>query len=232
MKVRLVFRLTLGAILLTPFVLGRTSQAQTARYIICKSKQAWLVSESVAISAGQCGNKDWAFTIEVEPGLEKKQKLDDDERQAFAILRKTPKRNPVLLSLDEAKLSPIIDDRQSLRTVTISADFIPAYAREFFSKAEILKDGMYFIISSGNWFIDTDQYKEAYRWTIIVPGNNPTIGDILEEVKRELGNNPLLGKEHLYLIVPHKSDPLDNKKTVAEYALKNGSVLWLGSHLR
>jgi beta-N-acetylhexosaminidase len=92
------------------------------------------------------------------------------------------------------------------------------------------KSKMDFVISSGVLYLEPMRYREYSRFIVTVTNANPTIGQILEEVKKR-ANDPTIteDKPYLYFSLPNSLKALDQSKTAADYRLKSGSVIWLRS---
>ncbi|MGH9966412.1 MAG: hypothetical protein ACREBG_01065 [Pyrinomonadaceae bacterium] len=104
---------------------------------------------------------------------------------------------------------------------------LPLQVRDF------LKGTMQLVITSGTQYGD-GRYGEQSRFTITAKGPNPTIKEILAEVRRvdpDRESVKLYGNSY-YLVDPTTGKQLDEAKTTADYNLKSGSILRLFTNIR
>ncbi len=87
------------------------------------------------------------------------------------------------------------------------------------------------IITNGTQFGDT--YKEASRFTVSVPSDDPAISEILEAAKQAAQPSYIERlKPSFYLMHPVTLQRLNNHKTASDYDLTDGSVLRLMCSVR
>lgn len=92
---------------------------------------------------------------------------------------------------------------------------------------------MRFVILSGTLLGD-GTYVEHHRFSVRVKGPNPSIKELLAEVKRKDPdrNSVELYGDYYYLEIPGSGTRLVETKTVADYKLKSGASLRIFSDVR
>ncbi len=197
-------------------------------FVICRNKELLLVKSNMKVAIAQCHQLDWFAAFEVaEISRGKRQKHSIREIEVLRSLAKSATKNLDPKPLDQSELDTISKNAEREQTVRLQFDELPMHLRDF------LKGTMRLIITWGAKYGD-GRYVEQSRFKITVKSPNPTIKEILEEIRRA---NPdresvkLYGKWY-YLKDPITEKQLDETKTAADYNLKSGSVLRLFTNIR
>jgi hypothetical protein len=171
----------------------------------------------------------------MEEGGEGSHELTPKAKDVLRLLQGISKESFKPVRLKQTGIEQVIKDKGRGEDIILSPKLFPPHIRAFFERAESDPPSMIFIMSSGYTFVDDDQrkYKELSRYTVRVQGSNPTIGDILEEAKKEPVSEYLKHTiPHYFLVKPETQEALDVKKTAADYHLKHGAILWVKSSMR
>lgn len=100
------------------------------------------------------------------------------------------------------------------------------------NRRKLKKKSMRFIVLWGSFFPKENKFEEAARFSVEVIGKNPTINEILEKVKQAY-HGPEGTKDYLSLALPEPNyEDLETEKTVADYKIKDGAILWVMLSLR
>ncbi|HEX8456328.1 MAG TPA: hypothetical protein VF656_03320 [Pyrinomonadaceae bacterium] len=226
------------ALMLLPVGFLPEAKTKTMRLVICHNRTMTIVDGAESFSVGLCAGGEWASPLTLKHSI-----IGEDEtstaksKELLSLLQSIPVKSFKPKQIDgvltkAAKISPTKEN------VVISPNKLPTHVRAFFMRAESKPHSMVFVISVGARIVGEDEnyvkkYEEYYYYIVRVRGNNPTIGEILEEV-RELTFDEII--EHhgpdLSLMHPATQDNFDNRKSVTDYGLTNGAVLWLVSEVR
>ncbi len=202
--------------------------AQTENLIVCYAKQAFLVNGETVNSLSKCDKKNWIAPLQIESGeVPKQTKQTRRERQIFKLLRIVAD-NAKETNISETNLGIFLKEGKREVAAKIYLNLLPEAMKKLLAKKEMME----FIITKGTLFTDPYEYKEIERFTIKVAGSNPKIGDILEEVKKELRKDPRRKNFDIYLRKYGTWEPLDEEKTIADYGINNQDLLAMFSNVR
>lgn len=206
-----------------------TASAQTKNSVVCHQKQLWLVSQTQAVSIGKCaGGKTWVAPVSLDEQTADRKKSSGYEKQVSDALRQTTKEwfKPVPLA-QAAEIAQALQSDPNKSAVTLNSNSLPRYVKDFFNPS------VEFTITRGVIFSD-NTYREDYNFKIKLPSANPTIAEMVEEVRK---NNPLKKQveqygKYYYLNLFDSKEKLDPQKRASDYNLKNGDKLILSFDTR
>ena len=214
----------LVGLIFVPSILG-----QTENFAICYEKQAYLINGETAFSLGKCDKKNWITPLQIEQGeMTKQNKQTSRERQILKLLNNFGAGNLKETNISDSNFINFIKNGKREPTARI---LLSSFSEEM-QKLLTRKEMMEFIITEGALFVARNEYQEVNRFVVKVAGKNPKIGDILEEVKKELRKDTRVKNFNLYLSKYGTWEKLDNEKTIADYSIKNGDKLALFSNVR
>ena len=216
------------------------SKTKATRLVSCHDKVLSVIDGAETFRVGACSGDAWVFPLKLKHSIYKGGEPSPKAIELLTLLQALPAESFKPKPFEGTVPTKAMNESAAAEVVVISPDKLPDHIRAFFLRAEADPPSMVFVISSGVRTVGYDkagvyvnEYKEYYRHIVRVKGNNPTIGEILAEVKA-LTFDPSITRhpEYLSLMHPASQEVLDNEKTAAAYNLKNGAVLWLISSVR
>lgn len=194
------------------------AQAQTKSSIACYGKEAWLRNGTQAVKIGQCGEKQWRSDIRIGKPSGKSAKLDRERTGVLRRLKALPQKQFKPAFLPEGKLEA---DLPELSAITLKPAKLPRFVVDF------LKPHMEFIISRGMG--NSLSYSETVRFMISVPSDNPTLNEMLDEVRKVYTDREDVKEygAYYYFLDFNTWKRMDSNKTAAELGLKNGDRVLL-----
>lgn len=224
------FRLFVSTLLFLSPTLA--AQAQSNRSAACVGKAAWVVDGAGAIPIGKCDG-DWVAPLRVgQWKYPRKSGATSRARKVLALLQAAGKEQSQPTALPGSELERKLPRLKRQDAISVDINLVPPHAREFFERAETSPPSMVFAVTIGTKY--PKGYDEFDRFLVRVPGTNPAVGEVLRALLEMSAGftYPTSHEEGLYLARPWVEEEMDNSKTVADYQLKNGSVLWLFSRYR
>ncbi len=197
------------------------TSAQTNYLIVCQDKQLWLVNDTQAVMIEKCKNKDWAAPVKLETKQIANRKQGKIEKQVVAALGKTSKEQFKPVSLSETNLKQALQNQSNQSVIILDSNKLQPFIKDF------LEPSMELIIVRGSG--TKDIFIETVRFTIKLGGSNPTIKEMLDEIRKVYTNKADVkeyGEFYILLEFPTWKE-LDEKKTAADYNLKSGDKLML-----
>ncbi len=208
-------------------------KTKTMRLVICHNGTMTIVDGAESFRVGPCSGGEWASSLILKYSayVERNGGPSPKAKELQATLQSLTAE-----SFKPERFDGKAPEVESEDVYVISPDPLPAHILAFFLRAEANPPSKVFVISSGFRIVgknkdgvDVNEYKEFKRHIVRVSGDNPTVGEILEEVKSLNYDFSIARGTYLYLIHPGTQEILDNEKTAADYGFKNGAVIRLGA---
>ena len=206
-------------ILFFVFLLSIGAKAQTKNFVVCYNKQLWLTNEVRAILFGNCLGKSWiAPTIIVSQQTIDENNLSKTEKNILSLLQNTSKEQIEPVVKFPFKLDQIAQNKNEIKLIE---QMLPIHIKDF------LEAPLEFIITSGIFY--GEDYEETFRLVVRLPNSDPTIEEILNEIRNNHPDKERLEKYGKFFILEEFStqERLDTKKRVSDYNLRNGDKIIL-----
>jgi hypothetical protein len=201
--------------------------AQTEAFVICYQKQVWLVYDQQVVKLGKCQDRLWISNLEFSDSVVESAnlKLSNRKSKVEQLIKQTENGYFEEIELSRTKLKNILAKTLKTEKIILRRADIPPQLQAFFQL-----DITVLIITEGARI--GDRYEELMRYTIKMEERNPTLAAILEEVKKETRRRFTGTKDEWILDYPPTTleifktqQKLDPTKTIADYKIKNGTVL-------
>ena len=200
--------------------------ASAQGWLTCVSGNLWLSNGSQAAHIGKCREGDWESELTVADHTGNDPLVISTEVDSISAVKKLSRDNFRPLSMKAAKLQNVACGIRSSGEIRIVSSEMPNFVREF------LEPHIKIVVATG-WQI-AGRYTESYRFNIQLRDENTLVRCMLQPIRINDPDKEFTKTygDYYYLVAPGSRTALSPSSTLADYHLKDGSILRLFTSIR